>query len=207
MLWCYDQAICDDLSSSFNPNTTNNPVVKVFDPDHILDLVAQIKDDTITYPVVALQRYDSIDIDTTRTNFSRIHLGTSVIFDKETNNWYNEQVIPITMGYQLTILSANTADRDELVRELLFKYTKMYFLSITVPYESKRKIRFGVVIDHNTSISYTSGSSKYISSGQVYRTEIQLICQGCVLVNYIPIKLKRTEYNIETVPNKGRHRL
>ena len=202
MLWLYDNAICDDLAQSFN-TSEGNPVVKVFDPEHVLDLVAQIKEDKITFPVIALQRYDSIDIDTDRYNFSRAHLGTQAVFDKVHNTWYNEKAIPISLGYQLNIMSTNTADIDELTRELMFKYTSMYFLSIQLPYEANRRIRFGIIIDPNSSIERQSSASEYLASGQLYRTTIQLQCQGCVLVNYTPIKLRRQSYSIDSsIPPK-----
>ena len=53
MLYCYDNAIVDDLIQSFNPNSVQNSVVKVISPDKILGLAAQIQGDKISFPIVA----------------------------------------------------------------------------------------------------------------------------------------------------------
>lgn len=207
MLYLYDQAICDDLIASFNTNVVDNPVVKVFDPESIVGLVAQIQEDTISFPVIAIERDPTINIDTERSNFTRMHRGVHAVFDKENNLWYNERAVPITLSYSMSIITTNTADMDELVRELIFKYTQMYFLTIRLPYESDRKLRFGIKLDDGTTIERQSAASEYYSSGQLYRTKLQLNCEGCVLLSYTPIKLKRQESEIEATVKNRRHRL
>ena len=67
----------------------------------------------------------------------------------------------------------------------------MYFLSIKVPYESNRTIRFGVRITSETDIDYSSGSGEYIKQGSLYQAIIPLKCDGCVLLTYTPVKLER----------------
>lgn len=203
MLYLYDAALCDDLNRSFNQEVAN-PVVRVFDPEHIIDLVSQIQDDKITYPILALERSPDINIDEDRVNFTRLHRGVHAVFDNQSNNWYNEKVFPIMLSYTLSVITTNTADMDELVRELIFKYSDMYFLKIQLPYESSRSIRFGVRLDYSSTISRQSSSSEYITSGQLYRTKLSLICDGCVLVTYTPVKLKRQTFNVTAAP---KHRL
>lgn len=197
MIYLYDKALTDDLIYSFNPENVDNPVVKVVGPDEVLGLAAQIKEDNITFPVVALTRNPDTPIDRNRTNFTMMHKGVVSVLDPDTNELYYERAIPIELSYQLTLLTTNVADMDELVREVLFKYTSMYFLTITLPYECKRKVRFGVVIDPNSDIDRKSGSSEYIQTGQLNQTIIPLKCEGCVLVNYTPAKLRKSEYEIE----------
>lgn len=196
MIYKYDDAICDDLRASFNSPDGSEPVVKVIHPDNILSVAAQIQDDKISFPIVAISRDDDINIDTVRRNFTRLHTGVPVCFDKEKNLFYNEKIIPIQLSYKLTVLTTNTADMDELVRELLFKYTDMYYLTFTVPYESKRKIRFGVIVDDST-IQGESTSGDYLSQGKLYQKIISLRVEGAVLVEYTPVKLRNTQYNIE----------
>ena len=97
----------------------------------------------------------------------------------------------------MDIFTTSVADMDELVRELLFKYTTMYFLSINIPYESNRKLRCGVTLSKGSTIQRQSGASQYIQSGQLYRTTITLDCEGCVLLSYTPVKLRRQDYEID----------
>lgn len=198
MLYCYDNAIVDDLIQSFNPNSVQNPVVKVISPDKILGLAAQIHDDKISFPIVALNRDESTSIDLDRMNFTRMHFGIQSVLDTETNELYYEKSIPIKLSYDLTVLTTNTADRDELLKELLFKYGNMYFLTIQLPYYCKRKIRFGITLNTESEIRHSSGNFEYLENGQLYQTIIPLRCEGCVLVSYTPAKLKRTIYEIES---------
>lgn len=199
MLYLYDKAIVEDLSQCLGKDT-----VRVIDPEAIVDLAAQIENDEISFPLIALTRSPAPAIDNSRTNFTMMHNGVSTVIDPETNNVYNEKVLPIKLVYNLTVLTTNQADMDEIIRELLFKYIQMYFLTIRLPYESDRKIRFGIRIDPNTEIEQTSGSAEYLKSGALYQVIIPLYCDGCVLVTYTPAHLQRLQHEIDTsIPPKG----
>lgn len=189
MIYLYDNAIVDDLNKSFNSDISD-PVVKVISPENIIGVAAQLQEDHINFSVISLEREDPV-IDSSRANFVAMHRGVPAVFDSKTNNIYNERSLPINLSYQLTVLTTNQEDMDEIIRELLFKYVSMYFLSVKIPYESKRVISFGVVIDQDAGISRRSGSSEYTSSGQLYQTVIKLNCEGCVLVTYTPNHLRR----------------
>ena len=106
-------------------------------------------------------------------------------------------LFPINLNYTLAILASNTADMDELCRELIFKYTSMYFLAIDTPYESKRRIRFGIRIDLSDTIDRISSQGEYMRNGQLYQTNIPLVCDGAVLLTYTPAHLKRINYEVE----------
>jgi len=185
-----------NLRESFNQDHTNGAVVvKIVPPEEVLGIAAQIKEDQLNFPIVALTRTNP-QIDTTRTNFTAMNRGVFAVMDAEKNEIYNERAVPITLSYTLTILTTNTADRDELVRELIFKYTNEFFLSITLPYEVERVMRFGIVIDRESDIDYSSGSPEYLQSGQLYQAMIQLNIHGAVLVHNVPFKLKRVEHEL-----------
>lgn len=199
MLYLYDKAIISDLNECLGKDT-----VRVIDPEAVVDIVAQIENDDISFPVIALTRSPSPTVDISRTNFTWMHSGVSMVIDPETNNVYNEKILPIKLAYNLTVLTTNQADLDEIVRELLFKYIQMYFLTIKLPYESDRKIRFGIRIDPDTEIEQTSGSAEYIKSGALYQAIIPIQCDGCVLVTYTPAHLQRLQHEIDTsIPPKG----
>ena len=190
MIYLYDNAIVDDLVQSFNPNNVPNPVVKVFAPEQIKGIAAQMQNDELTFPMVALSRKpNSVQIDKSRLNFTRAHFGVQSVLDTKTNNLYYEKALPITLEYALTVITTNTADQDEMMRELLFKYINQYFLTIKLPYECDRKIRFGISVTDEADIDYSSGSSEYAESGKLYQVIIPLVCQGCVLVHYTPAHL------------------
>lgn len=196
MLWVYDTAIVEDLKKSFNPRNVPNPAVTIVDPENAIGLAAQVQEDKIQFPVVALTRVSNIQIDSSLQNFTKLKKGVSTTFDNETNYFYNEKSMPVKLSYELSVFTTNTADMDEIVRELLFKYSSMYFLTITIPYESKRKIRFGVVADISDGIQVQSAASAYISEGKLYASSITLNCEGCVLIHYTPVKLRRFEPDI-----------
>lgn len=204
MIYKYDESLSAELQRSFSPDGCVNPTVKVVESDKILELIAQLQEDDVEFPLVVLTRNEDVEIDKSRMNFTRAHRGVVAILDKETNELYYEKAIPIDLGYTLTILATNTADVDELVKELLFKYTSMYFIQFTLPYECKRKIRYGVRIDVDVPIERKSGYFDYIDGGHLYQATLALKCDGAVLVSYTPAKLRRTAFEIEPTTNNNK---
>lgn len=199
MLYLYDEAIKKDLERSFNPSNVPDPVVRVVEVDAAIGLAAQLQNDNITFPLVAVTRMPDHSIDESRMNFTLAHRGVISVFDHKTNMIYRERIMPIKLTYTLTVLTTKTTDMDELMRELIFKYTSMYFLTIKLPYEASRKVRFGVRIDWDEGIQRKSGQLEYIASGQVYQSIITLQCDGCFLATYTPTKLRNVEIQIEPV--------
>ena len=198
MIYLYDRSICDDLEATLNTPDDASPVVRVIDPEHIVGLAAQIQQDEISLPLIALERNDYF-VDAERTNFTMQHTGTSQIIDNKTNMIYNEKVMPINLSYVLTVLTSNQVDMDEIVKELIFKYTSMYYLTIKIPYEVSdldRKIRFGVRIERPDAIQKKSGASEYIEGGQLYQTSIPIICDGAVMLSYTPHHLPRYGHEV-----------
>lgn len=190
MLYLFDQAIVDDLKGSLTEAANQN--VFLTDADNYPGILAQIQDDTITYPLILLHREEDTPVKTELMNFSRAKFGVPCTFDNKTNNIYYERAVPVEVNYSLRILSHNVADTDELARELfLNKYMTMYFLTIRLPYESDRKIRFGVQVDTDYGIKKESGSFNYISSGALYQSTIRLNTEGCVMLTYTSRHLKR----------------
>ena len=102
MLYLYDSAVCNDLEATLNMPDDAAPVVRVIDPEHIVGLAAQIQNDDISLPLIALERNDYF-VDTDRTNFTMQHRGVGAIIDNKTNNIYNEKVMPINLTYTLTV--------------------------------------------------------------------------------------------------------
>lgn len=199
MLYLYDDAIIEDLRKSFNPAQVPNPAVSVVNAEQIIDIAAQIQDDKLKFPLVSVYRKSDVQIDSQRQNFTRRHRGVCTVIDHKTNNLYYEKMIPVNFAYEITTLCTNTVDQDELIRELLFKYSDMYFLTIQLPYESDRRMRFGLSIDESAGIERKSGLSEYLESGQLYQSTITLNVEGGVLLEYTPVHLKRTEYEITPV--------
>ena len=199
MIYIYDRAIVGDLTKSFNPENVDNPVVRVIDPEGIVGLAAQIKNDEITYPIVALSRNSDLGINQDLMNFTRLHSGVASVIDKDTNNVYQEKVVPITLNYTMSLITTNVADMDELIKEVIFKYSQMYFLRIRLPYECKRTIRFGIIVPPNTTFETKSKTFDYLSAGKLYETDIPLHCEGAVLVYYTPQHLTRISHDIESV--------
>ena len=197
MIYIYDNAIVKDLLDSFDKDNYGNSVVSVVPPDDILSIAAQVQDDKIHYPLIALSRAESIPIDSERMNFTRLHRGVATVFDNKTNNIYYEKVMPIKLQYTLICMATNTADVDELIREIMFKYTHQYFITIQIPYESKRKIRCGLRVDQDEEIQWHTTTSNYINEGKLHSAGITLHVDGAVMVSYTPAHLKRTEFQTE----------
>lgn len=190
MLWAYDEAIVSDLASCIDPTGSANSCVRMMGDDGMMGILAQLQEDRIKFPAIFLNRDPETPLDRSRYNFSMLHKGIPTVFDSEKNNIYLEKAAPIELKYELHVLTTNTADMDELVRELIFRYSSMYYITLQVPYESKRKIRFGIGINPDTPIRKKSGNSQYVESGKLFEAIIELQCQGAVLLNYTPRHLQ-----------------
>lgn len=184
MLWAYDEAIVKDLSSCIDPQGKANNTVKMMGDEGMMGIFAQLQEDKITFPAIYLQRHQETPLDSSRYNYTRMHGGVPCMFDPDTNNLYIEKAVPIQLAYDLHALTTNTADMDEIIREILFRYSAMYYITMEVPYESKRKIRFGMSINPDNSIRRNSGASEYIDGGRLYESIMEIQCQGAVLLNY-----------------------
>ena len=189
MLYIFDQAVIDDLKKSLTAEMNQNVVLT--DAENYPGILAQIQNDTITYPLILLHRDDDTPIIKEQMNFTRYQFGVPCVFDNDRNNIYYERALPVDVQYTLRILSTNVADTDELSRELFYKYISMYFLTVQLPYESDRKIRFGISVDVDYGIKKESGSFDYIKSGALYQSTIHLKTQGCVSLTYTPRHLTR----------------
>lgn len=196
MLYLYDKAICNDLQSSFTDNMGTQSV-RVVDPDMAVDVISQLSNDEFKFPAVVVTRGSDYQIDTQRTNFTRLHRGVATVIDKETNNIYEERCLPIVLSYNVTVLTSNSIDADELTRELLFKYSSMYFLTINLPYEADRKMRFGICVDESQPIEQSSRLMEYVQTGKAYQNIIHLRTEGCVLLTYVPKKLMRYTQDVD----------
>ena len=205
MLYLYDRAVCDDIKASINSDNAN-PNVFIADAETYPGILAQIQDDTITYPLILLRRDENAPIITELYNFSRAKFGIPAAFDNKENNIYFEKSLPIDLQYTIQILSTNVADSDELARELFYKYLSMYFLTIRLPYESDRKIRFGIEVDLGYGIKRESGSLEYIKTGSLYQSTMHLKTNGCIYLSYSPRHLTRQVYSneINIVPPIGK---
>lgn len=189
MLYLYDRAIVDDIKASLTGAA--NPNVIATDAENFPGIIAQMQNDTITYPLILVQRGEDAVIDTNLTNFSRYQFGVPCVFDNDKNNVYFERALPVKLEYTLRIITTNVADRDELARELFYKYISMYFLTIQLPYESDRKVRFAVNVDFDYGIKNESQSFDYLASGALYQATIVLKTLGCVSLTYTPRHLQR----------------
>lgn len=190
MLYLYDRAIVDDIKASLTGAANSNVVAT--NAENFPGIIAQMQNDTITYPLILVQRGEDAVIDTSLTNFSRYQFGVPCIFDNDKNNVYFERALPVKLEYTLRIITTNVADRDELARELFYKYISMYFLTIQLPYESDRKIRFAVNVDFDYGIKNESQSFDYLASGALYQATIVLKTLGCVSLTYTPRHLQRS---------------
>lgn len=184
MLWAYDETIVNDLSSCIDPTGGANNTVKMMGDGGMMGVFAQLQEDKITFPAIFLQRHSETPLDRSRFNFARLHKGVPCVYDSERNDIYTEKAAPIELKYDLHVLATNTTDMDEMLRELLFRYSSMYYLTMEVPYESKRRLRFGIAINPDTPIRKMSGNTEYVQGGTLYESVLELECQGAVLLHY-----------------------
>lgn len=194
MIWLYDKAIADDLTKAFNSS------VKVIAAESSLAVAAQLTNDEIGLPLVSVTRRTDAKIDTTRTNFTRAHFGVPAAFDNKTNTIYNERALPVSLSYNITVLTSNSIDRDEIAKEIIMRYIHMYYLSISLPYECKRQVNFGVVVNQD-GLENSSSTYEYLQTGKLYQQVIPIDCEGCVMISYTPHHLTRTTLEEPKIEN------
>lgn len=190
MIYLYDNALVEDMKRTIDPDGGANPNVVCITIDNYQSTLAQMQEDKITYPIILLIRDDDIPVKTDLMNFARYKKGVPAAIDPKTNNVYYERALPIDLRYTLQILSTNVADRDEIAREIFFKYESEYYLHIETPYEVKRKVRFGIQVDRSFGIKNDSTSSDYLSEGKIYTSTMELLTDGCVMLHNTPRHLK-----------------
>lgn len=200
MLYLYDNAIVEDLQSAIDSESQMSSNIRAVDTGSIVGVMAQLEEDKLPFPLICVMRDENMTIDANRSNFSRLHVGHVEVIDPETNTLYLEKAIPIELNYAIHVLTTNTADMDELVREILFRYSSMYFLTISKPYEADSKLRFGIAIPPGTELRRESTNGEYISQGKLYETIIPIKCDGAVLLDYTPKHMERlvTETKVKT---------
>ena len=205
MLYLYDSAVIDDLKRTIDPEGEANPSVIMCTVENYQDIVAQMHEDKITYPLIILIRYDDMSIKKDYRNFTRAMKGVPAEFDTKTNNVYYERAVPVDLQYTMYILCTNVADRDEIAREIYFKYLSMFYLHIETPYEAKRRIRFGIQIDEDAGINNESGAAEYTQTGAIYQTQLTLKTHGCVWLHYTPrhLQIETMSRDIKIANPKG----
>ena len=190
MLYLYDRALCDNLKASLTDAANKNVFLTTV--ENYPGILAQMQEDTITYPLILLHREPDTPVIKELMNFSRYQFGVPCVFDNKTNTVFYERALPVDITYSLRIISTSVAETDELARELFYKYISMYYLTIQLPYESDRKIRFGVSVDMDYGIKKESSSAEYTQTGSLYQSTMMLKTEGCVSLTYTPRHLQRT---------------
>ena len=205
MIYLYDNALVDDIKRTLDPDGGANPNVLCITIDQYQSVLAQLQEDKISYPVILLVRDDDMPIKKDGINFTRAKFGVPVGIDPVTNLVYYERAVPVDLRYTMQILSTNVADRDEIARELFFKYESEYFLHIELPYEIKRRLRFGVKVDKDFGIQNSSGTSQYIEKGSIYQSTIEILTDGCVWIHNTArhLKVQRMSKDIKIENPKG----
>lgn len=206
MVYLYDNAVVDDIKRTLDPEGGANPNVLCITIDQYQSVLAQLQEDKITYPLILLIRDDDMPIKKDGINFTRAKKGVPVGIDPKTNMIYYERAVPLDLRYTLQVLSTNVADRDEIARELYFKYSSEYYLHIELPYEIKRRLRFGVAVDHDFGIKNSSGASQYIEKGSIYQSTIEILTDGCVWIHNTArhLKVQRMSKDIEIKNPEGK---
>lgn len=198
MLYLYDNAIVEDLQKAIDPQGNMNQNIKAMNPGELIGLLAEIEEDKVSFPLVCVIRDEDITLDSNRANFARLHSGHVECFDPKTNNLYFEKSVPIELKYAIHILATNSADLDELTREIFFRYSSKYFITMKKPYEGKiNDIRFGVSIPPGVTIRRESANSEYIKEGKLYESIIPITCDGAVWLSYTPRHMTRVVHDIE----------
>jgi hypothetical protein len=191
VLYLYDNALVEDMKRTIDPEGEANPNVLCITVDNYQSTLAQLQNDRITYPIILFIRDDDIPVKKDQMNFTRYKKGVPAGIDPKTNMVYFERILPLDLRYTIQIISTNVADRDEIAREIWFKYESEYYLHIETPYEVKRRLRFGMHIDRDFGIKNDSSSSQYLSEGKLYTSTMELLTDGCVLLYNTPRHLKR----------------
>lgn len=181
MVYMYDTAIINDLRQIFSDDR-----IHIVPPEDAFDLIGTLKEDTIVFPFISLQRPGWQLIDDTKTShltFEGKVDDISIIDtddDVEDANITRLQALPIRINYQIDVWTESRKENDAIMRELIWYYTLYPTLNVDVEYENiKRKHHFNIFFDND--IEDNSDLTQHSKRGRYFRQTIGLYTNDAYL--------------------------
>ena len=160
-----------------------------------------IKDKTLSLPLIAISRDKNIDILSTQKQsktfdgFSNLNktLGNKEYLDEVAENErlnlgqslpaptpINVNVVPIRIAYQIDIYTRGMAEADEYIRNFVFNFINYPKLEITLPYNDV-DLKHESMIYLDASISDNSDIKEHLFADQFVRFTLKIVLDDAYL--------------------------
>lgn len=179
----YDEALVNKISS-WTKNSKNLTILKPEESTRFFELTLDnIKDKSLTLPLIAISRDRSIDILNMQKQ-AKTFDGYSLCKSESTVIPIN--VIPIRISYQIDIYTRGMIEADEYVRNFVFNFINYPKLQVTLPYNDF-DIKHDSTIYLDSTISDNSDIKEHLFPDQFVRFTLKLIIDDAYLFS-IPVK-------------------
>lgn len=158
-VYWYDEAIVNTLRT-----ITGDTRVSIVPTDTLFRYVANLKDDTITFPLISLTRlgYTLIQTGRTPTSSQGYPIGSSDGVVREL------QFIPIQVNYQLDVISRKRDDNDMIVDELIFYFINNPSMNVMIGKGADIPHKFSMMF--NPDVIDNSDIESHMSRGEYFRS-------------------------------------
>lgn len=159
----YDEALLEKLNNWVkDPNAT---ILGPGDINRTFQILADKKNDKpITLPLIILSRNAGITVNNTSKRPLTFD-AQKLIYSEDQSKSVQINAIPITLNYQLDVVTRYYAEADEYIRNFVFNFINYPKFKITVPYNDINYVHnFSVVMD--PEITDNSDNPQRLFQGQ-----------------------------------------
>lgn len=190
MVQLYDEALLDYLSSHFSAEVSIIPVSDYW------RVIAMHKEGRLSLPALCLSRSN---------NTPDREMGAWVIGRKgrtdriQNHRRITEQALPITLEYNITVLTTTQDDLDELTSEVMFLLINSPRISIKIPYGSERKINAQIYV--RGEVQDSSLRDTFSVTGILYQSIVPVRLLGANIFNIEERNLRYLKWSIGPLEN------
>lgn len=179
----YDEALVKKISN-WTKNSKGLTVLKPEETTRFFEMTLdQIKDKTLTLPLIAISRDKNIDILNMQKQ-AKTFDGYSL--HKSKNAAIPINVVPIRLGYQIDVYTRGIAEADEYMRNFIFNFINYPKLEVTLPYNDF-DIQHQSIIHLDSTVTDNSDIKEHLFADQFTRFTFKLIIEDAYLFS-IPIQ-------------------
>ena len=190
MIQLYDEALCDYLKAAF----TN--LVAVVPVSEYWRVIAMHKEGQLQLPAICISRSNN----TKDNELNSWVIGKKGRADRiQEHKLITEQALPISLTYNITLLTTTQDDSDELTSEIIFLLLNKPRVRVKIPYGSERDIHGQISVSGDVTDS--SMRDTFSDTGILYQSIIPVKMLGANIFNLEKRNLRYLKWSVGTDSN------